>query len=541
MKERCALGVKFFNPCCFGNSRFETGNWTNAKTSEKMVDSSRIGLSCPFARIRLADDEYRMVGFFVCRSSKRKKAQLVVLAALGSVLCCYNLGWEATSLRSLKKHRSSSFAKDASDVGVDIPLQKDEEVVHPLNVSNKVWQPTNQTVQSPQAGSTADNTSKQHRHGDNRSSSPLTAILHIGPRKTGTTSIQYGLHTPAAVERLAADGFEYLGKWPGRGNHWVQDMLLTFADERTEIRHGTVRNGSQEWKNFVNIVEAHRNRRESIIISSEAFPWVLEKPELLTVWRDVLRGFDVKVVVTYRRPFEWLLSEHYQELKYSVARGWDVPDLVVWLRDRLAGRTIVERGVLVDAAVVDRWRRVFSNVYVFNFHTTPSSSMDDDLLQRFCCQALMPEAPATCAGAQHHEFVDNRTGTTPRRNRSAKDRTDFMALALRMRQTNNTSTPLVNTAQLIKSSYQQMSSIRRFPTHCMSDSELQDLLALSLQVEKDLVPEWFESPFGEAAHRKAFQNEVERKTFCSVSINKTFANEELLKFLMQVTNRRKRT
>ena len=58
---------------------------------------------------------------------------------------------------------------------------------------------------------------------------------------------------------------------------------------------------------------------------------------------------------------------------------------------------------------------------------------------------------------------------------------------------------------------------------------------MSLEVEKALVPDWFASPFGAEAHRKSFQTEISRKRFCSVDVNKTFEDEELRNFLLNVT------
>ena len=358
----------------------------------------------------------RATELLVCRSVRRKRVLALVLAALGSFLWFEYVGSQSSALYTLAESGGQG-------------VEKKKSLEQRLSSSNKP---------------------------------PLFAIIHIGPRKTGTSSIQYALSTPNATDRLAEDGFEYLGKWPVVGKHWFHEMMLTFTDERTQIHQGAVVNDSEQWKNFLGVVEKHRSQRKNIIMSNEAFPWVLNKPEYLKAWRDALEGFDVKIVVTYRRPFEWLLSEHFQELLYSIARGWDVSDLVVWFRDRLAGR-VVERGGLVDAGVVDQWRAVFPNVYVFNYHN-PVPSKEDNLLERFCCQALMPEAPVTCTGAQHREFVDNRTGATPYRNKSSKHYFDALALAVRSKQLQANDATVSDTAIRIKASYTQMTAIKRVPT-----------------------------------------------------------------------------
>ena len=267
------------------------------------------------------------------------------------------------------------------------------------------------------------------------------------------------------------------------------------------------------------------------MISDEAFTFSLDKPELLHIWRDALDGFDVKVVVTYRRPYEWLKSEHFQELREGYKRDWDVPDFVEWIRDRTRGRTI-RSGTIFDLKLLEKWRAVFPNVHIFNFHGQAPSEGEDGLFERFCCQALMPEAPSTCLAARAREFRNTNTGKSPHRNKSSPQNSDRDSLALALYRANLSHlTPKDLKSKLELDSFRGEMA---FPTHCLSQEELEQVLEMSLQIEKDLVPEWFASPLGEAAHRKGFQAEVERNTFCSIDSRKILKDEKLKQALLKL-------
>jgi len=131
---------------------------------------------------------------------------------------------------------------------------------------------------------------------------PGNRLLHIGPHKTGTTSIQGALHL--ARERLAAEGVVY----PGRGRQPLWPILAVtgqpalLGGPRPEISY---------WDNLVRDVRAADGRRA--VLSSEFFA----EADDATARRVIadLGGARVHVVVTLRSLTRILPSQWQQYLQ----------------------------------------------------------------------------------------------------------------------------------------------------------------------------------------------------------------------------------
>ena len=155
----------------------------------------------------------------------------------------------------------------------------------------------------------------------------MNIILHIGPAKTGTTSIQSFLNS--AQQELLSDGFLYPSK--GRSEAGVTYQIkLHERDVRSrrfkfkkgpDFAHhllawtlaGTVQNISADhcWADVLNEIELANP--ETAIISSESFAWLSE--EQLQTLKALLKGYSVKALIYFRNPFNWLLSRYNQIVK----------------------------------------------------------------------------------------------------------------------------------------------------------------------------------------------------------------------------------
>ncbi|MGW2044484.1 hypothetical protein ACWCPF_04765 [Streptomyces sp. NPDC001858] len=187
---------------------------------------------------------------------------------------------------------------------------------------------------------------------------PGTRLLHIGPHKTGTTSIQGALF--AAKEKLPAYGVEF----PARSRHPMQAVLAACA--RTGMI-GDARPTERHWTRLVEQVHASGSRTS--VISSEFFA---DAPDDATIERIVeqLGGERVHVLVTVRplakiMPSQWQqyvqngLRMGYEEwLEHMLRKApYDKPNPSFWRRhrhDRLVERWVRAVGAeRVTVVVVD--------------------------------------------------------------------------------------------------------------------------------------------------------------------------------------------
>lgn len=68
------------------------------------------------------------------------------------------------------------------------------------------------------------------------------------------------------------------------------------------------------------------------------------------------------------------------------------------------------------------------------------------------------------------------------------------------------------------------------PLECVSPEEQQEILETTLNYEKALVPEFFESPLGEQELRKGFEEALKENKLCSVNTTHVFEDEQWLNF-----------
>ncbi len=127
-----------------------------------------------------------------------------------------------------------------------------------------------------------------------------TRLLHIGPHKTGTTSLQSAFHV--GRREAAAQGVHYAGpnRQPMQAAHAITGKPSPYADGKTPPR--------SRWRDLVREVEGAAAKR--VIISSEGFADA-DDDGIRTVVAD-LGGDRVHVVVTLR-PLASILPSQWQQ------------------------------------------------------------------------------------------------------------------------------------------------------------------------------------------------------------------------------------
>ena len=136
-----------------------------------------------------------------------------------------------------------------------------------------------------------------------------TAYLHIGPHKTGTTQIQkFFMDHAFKIEQ--EDLF-----WPYLKSHDA-DNFKTLAYVALAVRYPETNEAQQILSLFQHSIKSALEQNRSIFISSENFDF-LEVTRVQDL-RNMLAGFDVKVLFVYRDWLSQLVSWHFELEKSEV-------------------------------------------------------------------------------------------------------------------------------------------------------------------------------------------------------------------------------
>ena len=134
-------------------------------------------------------------------------------------------------------------------------------------------------------------------------------LLHVGPHKTGTTSIQFAFHLarPALVEH----GVRYAGS---RRHSVEAAQAVRGVAPKPSHRHGM-----RQWRELVD--EARSAADERVVISSE---WLSEaRPAMIPTIIEDLGADRVHVVVTLRSLASILPSQWQQYVQGGVTLGYE--------------------------------------------------------------------------------------------------------------------------------------------------------------------------------------------------------------------------
>jgi hypothetical protein len=356
------------------------------------------------------------------------------------------------------------------------------------------------------------------------------AILHIGPHKTGSTTLQ--TFTKKFVKELSQDGYEM--PWVEIVGGWEsQVQLATCFLKKQPPTAALVR--PVPYPCDPRLVDAARKiseRNRGILISSEA----LDRPDVnMTLLRDFLTPWDVTVVYVYRRFYSWMQSYHNQ-----------VGKTVQVLKALLANRTDYLHGNINDlfyqeftnhstAEYVDRftaawkYQRVFHNLVVLNMH-----GKNTDLVQDFFCKAI-PHAQNTCEAVK--KYRDQRMV-----HYNPSQLLIYYDLAYRAHRLGlihiSSQEQLDTVVQLIEQ-HQKVTlklSDKDFDVICPERAMLDLLLETSLEMERTMVPEFFAGPLGESELRSDFEMQA-KSSLCSVDIDGTIDSSQWKGFFTSLNDR----
>lgn len=296
------------------------------------------------------------------------------------------------------------------------------------------------------------------------------AILHVGPHKTGSTSFQKFCYGNKPV--LLQDNF------------LLPQLDAVFKREKTVANLGFCLQTQnldppcdQIVGNATRFLEQARQQNKSVLISTEEFSKAsvdLDRLEALVA------GFDVEVVVVYRRFYEYLPSIYFETFKHSQTtyqeKGTEGllkrPTFAEWLTPEIGPRFRRQH----TSDVLERYQRL-GPVQVYNWYAP------GDFLSNFVCSLNLTNA---CREAQNIQPAASNAGYS-------FDSEIILAEAHRRH--------LVDWGELVQQNNYTiiLGQLNEFLTEhrkhgngaeyiCLSETQERDLLRLSIEIEEAILP-----------------------------------------------------
>lgn len=242
-----------------------------------------------------------------------------------------------------------------------------------------------------------------------------TAVLHVGPHKTASSTLQKSLFYYRDYLRIndrVAQPFHVLLSNQtatvsgGSKSGWLLAMHL----------QGRMVNATL-WNVFNNFVRAHAKLRHRLIISSEEFDqgrigWPGRSGHIsvnIPALASSLRPYNTTVVIAYRPFFEWVQSVHAEyylnngdHCKPGVKHRSFVP-LPHWLTSKRIAELASDDG-FYSAAVLQRYRRHFRDVRVHTMSNLLEDVVCDDLGATHTCTKVRADRKSRVISlpANHH-------------------------------------------------------------------------------------------------------------------------------------------
>lgn len=229
--------------------------------------------------------------------------------------------------------------------------------------------------------------------------------------------------------------------------------------------------------------------------------------------KDELKGWDIQVTMGYRRYHDWLPSKYNQRHKYR-NHGQSFVQWYRVARDRDGGRIGYGKDLYWAYSEIKKY---FPSVSVINMHDS------GDFMTNMYCD-ILPNATNSCAWQKHK--AENETLHDMHANPSLPLWPIFIRSEA-IRQSLIPSNISDLDEQIMKFADDMNYTL---PFECLSAEEEQDILETSLRYEKEMVPDFFNSPLGKQELLKGFDEAVKGKKLCSVNTTHVLQDEQWLKF-----------
>lgn len=239
-------------------------------------------------------------------------------------------------------------------------------------------------------------------------------VLHVGPPKTATTSIQCGLEALSA-DLAKEDSYYFVGKrCPGSKNKTMDNGESSIPGHHLMMGLISANPNSRGFEKLKERLDHHYSLGNNMIYSLEAMSNHLEdRPETWALFLSLFEGWEVRIVVAYRHYFDWIRSMYFQQhigKKYKRLwphqRGLAIPSFRQFLANHLhrwsegnPSNDADSWGQHLTLYTIQYFLKHFEDVRVFDLH------QEGDVLTNFVCQ-MMPGADTVCHRLRNEAFVE---------------------------------------------------------------------------------------------------------------------------------------
>lgn len=410
--------------------------------------------------------------------------------------------------------------------------------------------------------------------GSNEHRRPLF-IIHVGPPKTGSTTLQCTLES--LRDKIEADKFAYIGRPECIGLNIDYERRREFrmfsqalvTDYQCHIALQDVTNNNtntteqpfQCWKEFIEKVENYKRHNRNVLFSDEAMSNRIARtysyrPTVPYPWNaleSVLQGWDVRFL-TLHRPFYDFLPSVYNEI-YKLGPG--KRRLKLWHKSNDSEDKCIDQGgkIVPKPFDVDEYVFTIANlmepgqtlyptpVQIYQILQNRTSKImlvdldykgkgsEDDFISHIVCEKL-PGLQNTCLGLREMRRHDN--DSTKQRNPSIPLHYDLIAAEACKRGVVNGSTVSRNFVRDSARQYHEEINGRTandLALECPDKSTLQKILDISLDHERIFRgKEWREENETQAIN-KFWAAANEKKKFCTVDSKSVIENKGWKEFL----------
>lgn len=370
-------------------------------------------------------------------------------------------------------------------------------------------------------------------------------VLHIGPPKTGTTTLQceLGLKYPDLLQ----ENFYYLGTYyaPLCGlpmSHRIEGFSDATRPVLLHCYAPHTREGcdlDKQWQDFANILESHKEH--NIIMSDEMFHHHFAQEDVERFAKLLKPHWDVRIIYTYRHFYSSLPSMYHQlNDPYATNPGMAYAvEKTIWPENGgYKIRSFRESNYFYIEHEMTRffyWVIAFGDVSVFNMHNTNGV----DYLPAFLC-TMIPEATSLCSPSQP-ALVEPAESAAHNDNSSASKylRYDMLAVAaheLGLLEHTILSREMVRDAVEEYCEAKKWTNIDDFPLDCLSNAEMDSFFEESLRQASMLSP-YFTNPQEDSIQdeiRSGFQEFRNKKKFCSINAERALEEEHWRHFFLSM-------
>lgn len=373
-------------------------------------------------------------------------------------------------------------------------------------------------------------------------------LLHVGPPKTATTTLQIELAELNSSGVLEQADNMYLGR-DSRVSESAPEFgtrvfrLLTNASCHVQVQAARLNNTTTTsypecWRELVNVLHELRGTGKHVILSDERFGFVDSR--IYYDWQAIQDIFEkewnLQVVVSYRRYHDWIVSvknQQYREngfiRKWPQYNGGAAPLPPLYDSLQLMMLNSHPYKYLYTSTLLHKLNRYNISSSVFNMHHSVKKTT---LLSTFACQ--LPRAPALCLHTS-----TNATTTAETRSNAALNYLVYDVLVCQAAEwgfINTTRYTRPAAAQMAQAFHQNVLNQTKLPLDCPTKLELMSLLQESMDYEQEILPDFYMSPLGKTRLENDFWKAVQEHKFCSMNAKATLQQDVWRDFFQNLNN-----